>query len=55
MIVKMKNHRQFDEIYEYCQLIFYKKLKFLTKFNLYYQTKDVLKEYHKLFINISRL
>ena len=55
VIVKMKNQRQFDEIYEYCQLIFDKKLELLTKFNLYYQTKDVLKEYHKLFINISRL
>jgi len=39
VIVKLENQRQFDEIYEYCQLIFDKKLKPLTKFNLYCQTK----------------
>jgi len=41
VIVKLENQRQFDEIYEYCQLIFDKKLKPLTKFNLYCQTKVI--------------
>ncbi len=40
MIVKLEHQRQFDEIYEYCQLIFGKKLKLLIKFNLYCQTED---------------
>jgi len=41
VIVKLENQSQFDKIYEYCQLIFDKKLKLLTKFNLYCQTKVV--------------
>ncbi|KKH14697.1 hypothetical protein DU42_01170 [Methanosarcina mazei] len=41
VIVKLENQRQFDGIYEYCQLIFDKKLKLLTKFNLYCQTNDI--------------
>jgi len=40
VIVKLENQRQFDKIYGYCQLIFDKKLKPLTKFNLYCQTTD---------------
>lgn len=37
--MKLENQRKFDEIYEYCQLIFDKKLKLLTKLNLYCQTQ----------------
>jgi len=44
VIVKLENQRQFDEIYEYCQLIFDKKLKHLTKFNLYCQTKVIIQQ-----------
>jgi hypothetical protein len=42
VIVKLEKQKQFDEIYEYCQLIFDKKLKHLTKINLYCQTKDII-------------
>ena len=43
VVVKLENQRQFDEIYEYCQLIFDEKLRLLTKLNLYCQTKVTMK------------
>ena len=52
VIVKLENQRQFDEIYEYCQLIFDKKLKLLTRFNLYCQTKDLKRKKNPLDFNI---
>jgi len=36
---KPANQKGFDEIFEYCHLIYGEKLKFLTKLNLYCQTK----------------
>ncbi|WP_048047574.1 hypothetical protein, partial [Methanosarcina mazei] len=51
VIVKLENQRQFDEIYEYCQLIFDKKLKLLIKFNLYCQTKAKKVKISELLIN----
>ena len=41
VVVKLENQRQFDEIYEYCQLIFDEKLRLLMKLNLYCQTKVI--------------
>ncbi|MCO5381583.1 MAG: hypothetical protein NHB15_05315 [Methanosarcina barkeri] len=41
---KPANQKGFDEIFEYCHLIYGEKLKFLTKLNLYCQTK-VKKEF----------
>jgi len=47
VIVKLENQRQFYEIYEYCQLIFDKKLQPLTKFSLYCQIKVIIQTIYK--------